>query len=171
LGQTNQIQRENNMVDIERRRFLTGTGKVIVGTACGCSLLSCKMISGVGDAPELPPSLYRIEDGELSIALDGIPELSGIGGSVKITTSRLSDPLIIARVSEREYVAASLRCTHWEREVEYLPEEKKFRCVSLGHSEFSTNGSLLKGPAEKPLRVYEVSPGGTGENRLTIVLS
>ncbi len=159
------------MVDIERRRFITGTGKVIVGTACGCSLLSCKMISGVGDAPELSPSLYQIEEDELSIALDDIPELSRVGGSVKITAGQLPDPLIIAHVSEEEYIVASVRCTHWGREVEYLPEEQKFRCVSLGHSEFSTNGSLLKGPAEKPLRVYEISPPGTEKNRLTIVIS
>ena len=159
------------MVDEERRRFIAGAGKVIVGTACGCSLLSCKMITGVGDVPELSPGLYRIENDELSIALDGIPELSRVGGSVKITTGQLSDPLIIARPSEREYVVASVRCTHWGREVEYLPEAQKFRCVSLGHSEFSTDGSLLKGPAEDPLRVYEVSPGGIKENRLTIAIS
>ena len=90
------------MVDQERRRFIADTGKVIVGTACGCSLLSCKMITGVGDVPELSPSLYRIEDNELSIALDGIPELSRVGGSVKITAGQLSDPLIIARPSEDE---------------------------------------------------------------------
>ena len=159
------------MIDEERRRFITGTGKVIVGTACGCSLLSCKIISGVGDAPELSPALYQIEAGELSISLDGIPELSPVGGSVKITAGELSDPLIIAHVSEGEYVVASVRCTHWGREVEYLPEEGRFRCVSLGHSEFSTDGSLLKGPAEKPLKVYEVSPGGAEKNRLTIAIS
>jgi Rieske Fe-S protein len=159
------------MIDEGRRRFIAGTGKVIVGTACGCSLLSCKMITGVGDVPELPADLYRIEDDELSIALDGIPELSRVGGSVKITTGQLADPLIIARVSEEEYVAASVRCTHRGREVEYLPEEGKFRCVSLGHSEFSTDGSLLKGPAENPLRVYEASPGGIEQNRLTIAIS
>jgi nitrite reductase/ring-hydroxylating ferredoxin subunit len=159
------------MVDEERRRFIAGTGKVIVGTVCGCSLLSCKMITGVGDTPELSPDLYGIEDDALSIALDGIPELSRVGGSLKISTSQLSDPLIIARVSEGQYVVASVRCTHWGREVEYLPEARKFRCVSLGHSEFSTDGSLLKGPAEKPLKVYEVSPGGVGENRLKIAIS
>jgi cytochrome b6-f complex iron-sulfur subunit len=156
------------LVDEERRRFITGTGKVIVGTACGCSLLSCKMITGVGDVHELSPGLYA---DELSIALEGIPELSRVGGSVKITTSQLSDPLIIARVSEAEYVVASVRCTHWGRELEYLPEARKFRCVSLGHSEFSTDGSLLKGPAERPLKLYEVSPRGTGEKELRIAIS
>ena len=159
------------MIDIERRRFMTETGMVIVGTACGCSLISCKMISGIADAPELSPGRYRIEGDELSIALDGIPELSRVGGSVKITTGQLPDPLIIAHVGEREYVVASIRCTHWGREVEYLPEEQKFRCVSLGHSEFSRDGSLLKGPAEEPLRVYQVSAGGIEGNRLTILMS
>jgi hypothetical protein len=132
------------MIDQERRRFITGTGKVIVVTACGCSLLSCKMLTGVGDAPELSPTLYRLEDGELSLALDGIPELSRVGGSVKITSSQLSDPLIIARVGEQEYVAASLRCTHRGRELEYLPEAGKFRCVSLGHSEYSDTASTRR---------------------------
>jgi nitrite reductase/ring-hydroxylating ferredoxin subunit len=159
------------MIDKERRRFITGTGKVIVGTACGCSLLGCKMITGVGDVPELSPDLYRIEDQELSIALDGISELSRVGGSVKITDSQLSDPLIIARLAEGEYAVASLRCTHWGRELEYVPEAQKFRCVSLGHSEFSTDGSLLKGPAEKSLKVYEASSGGAEGNRLTIAIS
>jgi nitrite reductase/ring-hydroxylating ferredoxin subunit len=159
------------MVDEERRRFITGAGKVIVGTACGCSLLSCKMISGVGDAPELSAGLYRIEADELSLALDEIPELSRVGGSVKITSSELADPLIIARVGDAEYVAASVRCTHWGREVEFVPEAGKFRCVSLGHSEFSTDGSLLEGPAEKPLPVYEVTPGANGARELRIAIS
>jgi Rieske Fe-S protein len=55
--------------------------------------------------------------------------------------------------------------------VEYLPEEQKFRCVSLGHSEFARDGSLLKGPAEEPLKVYQVSAGGIEDNRLTILMS
>lgn len=159
------------MVDEERRRFIAGTGKVIVGTACGCSLLSCKMISGIGDVPELSPTRYRIKADELSIALDGVPELSRVGGSVKITSSQLSDPLIIAHVTEGEYVVASVRCTHWGRELEYLPEEREFRCVSLGHSKFSTDGSRLKGPAKKPLRIYEASLGDGGKDRLTIAIS
>ena len=159
------------MVDEERRSFITGTGKLIVGTACGCSLLSCKVITGIGDVPELPLDFYRIEGDELNIALEGIPELARVGGSVKVTSKQLSDPLIIAHVSEGKYVVASVRCTHWGRELEYLPEAQKFRCVSLGHSEFSTDGSLLKGPAERPLRIYEVSPGETDQKRLTITVS
>jgi Rieske Fe-S protein len=156
------------MMDRSRRRFLTEAGVVVLGTACACSLTGCKMITGIGDTPELSPEHYSLDGDELSITLGEIPELSRVGGSAKITDERLSDPLIIARVAESEYAVVSLRCTHYGRELEYLPDEQRFRCVSLGHSEFAGDGSLLKGPAEEPLKVYGTSSPQSEPNQLTI---
>lgn len=158
------------MIERTRRRFLTDAGVVVLGTACGCSLTGCKMISGVGDTPELAVEHYSVDGQDLTIALEAIPELSVVGGSVKITGEQLPDPLIIARVAEREYAVVSLRCTHYGRELEYLPDQQVFRCVSLGHSEFAQDGALLSGPAEEPLAAYAASPvqGEPGQLRIRI---
>jgi Rieske Fe-S protein len=158
------------MMERTRRRFLTDAGVVVLGTACGCSLTGCKMISGVGDTPELAVEHYSVDGEDLTIALEAIPELSVVGGSVKITGDRLPEPLIIARVAEREYAVVSLRCTHAGRELEYQPDEQIFRCVSFSHAEFARDGALLSGPAEEPLTAYAASaaPGQPGQLRIRI---
>ena len=159
------------MIDEERRRFVTGTGAVVVTAACGCSLVSCKMITGVGDTPAVRHPAYSVEANELVIFLDQISELSTVGGSVKVEDPKLPGPLIVARTGQREFVVASLKCTHYGRDLEYIAEEREFRCVSLGHSEFGLDGALKKGPAEKPLETYEIRAGSVDENKLTILLS
>lgn len=137
--------------DEHRRRFLVGTGAVVVGSVCTCASQGCKLISGVGDTPELPEEAYKKEKGSLVVYLDRAKELSSVGGAVKIRKMSL----IIARTGTDAFLAASLKCTHGGRELEYKHGSAKLRCVSFGHSEFDLNGARKKGPAKKPIKVYK----------------
>lgn len=155
------------MAGMDRRKFVAGSAAAL-GCACGGS--GCKMITGVGDTPEIAAGAYMIEGGKVRITLDQVAELSRVGGSIKITDPKLKEPLIVVRSGDSDYRAASLKCTHGGREIEYRPQDGKFRCVSFGHSEFGLDGSLIKGPAEKPIRAYPASTGILKRNILTVTL-
>ena len=99
-----------------------------------------------------------------------MPELSQIGGAVKILDKSLPEPIILARVEDKEYVALSLKCPHRGVELEYLKKDKQFRCASLGHSRFKTNGAYIKGPAKKPLKSYSTRLGILDRNKLVIII-
>jgi Rieske Fe-S protein len=158
------------MSRIKRRDFIAGGTAAAVGAGvCACGL-GCASITGVGDTPEIAAGAYIIEGGKLRIALDQAPELGKVGGSVKVTDENLPEPLIIARVADGEYVAASIKCAHRGVEVEYRHKDKNFKCASLGSSRYSLEGAKIKGPAKGPLKVYEVSLGFLDKNKLVVKL-
>jgi Rieske Fe-S protein len=156
------VDKEIDGKGITRRDFVVG-GAVSAGTAvCICGLSGCSTITGVGDTPAIDTSAYTIEDGPIVVVdLEKTPDLGAVGGSVKIVDSRLFDALIIARVGEAEYVAASIKCTHRGVELEYRHDRKRFVCSSAGSSAFDLDGKRIKGPAEKNLRIYDVNLDGS----------
>jgi len=158
------------MKQIQRREFMAGTAAAVAAGTCLCGLAGCASITGIGNTPEIPPGAYIIENGKIKIALDQAPSLAKVGGSVKITDPGLPEPLIIAHVTENEYVALSLKCTHRGVEIEYRPQEKILRCASLGHTRYALDGSKIKGPAKGPLKSYEARLGLLDKNKLLIKL-
>jgi Rieske Fe-S protein len=123
----------------------------------------------VGNTPGIAGDAYAIEEGNLlALNLEGIPELSVDGGSVKIIDERLSDGVIVARVGEDDYRAFSLYCTHRGVELEYRPEKGRLVCASAGSSAFTLTGERVKGPAESDLAVYPATLDG---NRLAITVT
>ena len=117
--------------DITRREFVaacavTGTGLCLCGTA-GCSTFTKK-----GNTPGAEGDAYTIDEGNLLVLnLENIPELSVDGGSVKIIDERLSDGVIVVRVSGDDYRAASLYCTHRGVELEYRPKTVSYTHLTL----------------------------------------
>ncbi|GEM_PF-510079 len=146
---------------ITRRDFVV-CGAVSAGaTVCLCGLTGCSTFTGVGKTPQIHADAYSIEEGPVVVVnLDKATDLNAVGGSAKIIDSKLGDALIIARVGETEYVAASIHCTHRGVELEYNHEKKQFVCSSLGSSAFDLKGNRIKGPAEKSLRIYGVNLEG-----------
>ncbi len=68
--------------------------------------------------------------------------------------------VIVARTKDGSYVAVSQTCTHAGGTVEYLPSSNRFYCPNHG-SNFSTDGSVVNGPAASPLRKYNTTLTGT----------
>ena len=148
------------MKKMSRKMFLVGSAGAAVAAAgaCLCTKTGWATISGVGATPDIAPDAYDVaEDKSLAIDLDQVPELAHVGGSVKILDSEIDDSLIVARVAEDAYVAASIRCTHRGVEVEYRADDNCFKCASLGGSRFETNGEKIGGFAKGPLKTYRVS--------------
>ncbi|MCX7046042.1 MAG: Rieske 2Fe-2S domain-containing protein [Candidatus Sumerlaeota bacterium] len=156
------------MKKVTRRSMLVAIGAAGAG-ACVCGLGGgCATFTKKGKTPALAAGAYVIEGGAVRMALNQTPELCVVGGSVKIINAGLPTPIIIARTGESDYAVVSLLCPHRGVEVEYRHDERRFRCASLGHSTFGTNGALQKGLAKKGLTRYEARLDPADKNRLLI---
>jgi cytochrome b6-f complex iron-sulfur subunit len=94
-----------------------------------------------------------------ALSVNKYSDLGSAGGFVK------EGSIIIINIGD-EFVALSNICTHQGCVVSYDSEENKLPCPCHG-SVYSTTGSVLEGPAENPLKKYEVTQEG---DILTIVL-
>jgi len=150
--------------------MVTAIGAAGAGT-CVCGLGGgCATFSKVGNTPAIAAEAYAVEGKTLKVSLDKTPALATVGGSVKIIDSRLPTPLIIGRTGEAEYAVVSLLCPHRGVEVEYRHADKQFRCASLGHSRFGTDGALKKGMTKKSLSRYAAALDPADKNRLVVAL-
>ncbi|MCF7957248.1 MAG: Rieske 2Fe-2S domain-containing protein [Phycisphaerae bacterium] len=149
------------MKKISRRKFIIGSGVAVsVAGGCMCTKTGRATLTGVGNTPAIDPAAYTITNSELRIDLDKEPRLKPIGSAVKILDETLKVPLVIVQKEEGVYIATSIKCTHRGVEVEYRPEDKCFRCASLGGSEFKTDGTKIKGFAKGPLKSYPTAMEG-----------
>jgi Rieske Fe-S protein len=98
---------------------------------------------------------------------DGVPfDVSAldVDGKAVITTIKGPDgfPILIARISATAYNALSMRCTHERRAISGdIPVGGPITCPFHG-SQFSFNGSVLRGPAPTPLQAYPTTFDATG---------
>jgi Rieske Fe-S protein len=74
--------------------------------------------------------------------------------SVIARPGQLNYPIVIYRLSETEYSAILLSCTH--RGSELSVNGDILTCYAHG-SEFSNKGEVLQGPAEKKLKTFNVT--------------
>ena len=156
------------MKKMTRRGMVTALGAAGAGT-CVCGLNGgCATFTKKGKTPAIEAEAYVIDGSTVKVALDKVPPLAAVGGSFKIIDSRLPTPIIIARKGETEYAVVSLLCPHRGVEVEYQHEEKRFRCASLGHSKFGTDGALQKGLANKGLTRFVAQLDPADSKRLLI---
>jgi len=78
---------------------------------------------------------------------------------------KLEYPIYVFRISENEYSALWMKCTHQGSELQASGDH--LYCPSHG-SEFDKNGNVIQGPAEQNLRSFPVTQQG---NTILINLS
>jgi Rieske Fe-S protein len=66
---------------------------------------------------------------------------------------QLQYPICVYRLSENEYTALWMSCTHQGTELQVFGD--KLQCPAHG-SEFSNRGDIQNGPADKSLRIFPV---------------
>ncbi|MFH1984978.1 MAG: twin-arginine translocation signal domain-containing protein [Pseudomonadota bacterium] len=148
------------MEKVTRRDFIVTTTTAAAG-ACLCGLTGCLPLSLYGNTPEIQPAAYGIQKSgkktEIIIDTRNIPDLLNEGKAYKIIDPQLTDSLIIANTGDDHFTALSISCTHNGFEVEYQPEKKRFRCISINHAEFSLDGKVIgDGPTAKALTSYPI---------------
>jgi Rieske Fe-S protein len=154
---------------MNRREFLenacmSGLG-IIAGTSVLTSLgiptLKARSVTALGGMREVP---LRIED---------TPELKEVGGMYHLEIEDLEKDILVARVSEEEFVAVNIKCTHKGCKVTYkagaktddmkegeegMPKKndnKPMFFCPCHESKYDLDGVPYAGPAKKPLGKYE----------------
>jgi Rieske Fe-S protein len=156
------------MKKMTRRGVVAALGAAGAGT-CVCGLNGgCATFTKKGKTPAIDAAAYVIEGSTVKVDLAKVPPLAVVGGSVKVIDARLPTPIIIARTGEADYAVVSLLCPHRGVEVEYQHGQQRFRCASLGHSKFGTDGALQKGLANKGLIRHEARLDPADGKRLLI---
>lgn len=129
---------------MNREEFLKQLGSVAVIT-CTCGLISCS-----SDSDPLPTTNI---DFTLDLTQPQNAALNTPGGSVS------ANGIIVARLSTTEFTALSRACTHAGTPVNFRSTEQDFLCPNHG-SIFSTNGSVVRGPAVSALRQFNTELNG-----------
>src|SRR4051812_11674587 len=80
--------------------------------------------------------------------------LTRVGGAMLVDMA--GDTVMVVRMSDTEVVAVSAICTHAGCSMDYSTGQKLLDCPCHG-SQFATDGSVLRGPATRPLRVYRAA--------------
>lgn len=85
------------------------------------------------------------------------PELRLPDGAIQLDVGNLQAPIIVIRTSENSFVALSPVCMHLGCIAR--KESAFFRCPCHG-STYELNGTVVRGPAEQPLRTFKTEYDG-----------
>lgn len=125
------------------------------------ALAACATLRYTPQEPRVAPAAYTLTDSTaVAVDLSLVPALAQVGGAATVIDERLPRHLIIARPEADRYVVAASHCTHRDRALSYEHEKRRFRCSSLGHSEFELDGTVAGGMAQTPLMVYRSTVAG-----------
>lgn len=130
---------------MNREEFLKQLGTMALLTCAGCGMYGC--------SSESEPTPNNA-DFTLDLTESANAALNTVGGTVT------KSGIIVARISTTEFAALSVACTHQGTPVTYRNTQKDFYCPNHG-SRFSSTGSVLEGPANRPLRQYNTALTGT----------
>ena len=91
-----------------------------------------------------------------------VPKLSFINEEktlkyIVVQNDKLEYPICVYRFAEKEYKALLMKCTHQGTELQVFGD--RLQCPAHG-SEFTNTGSVQNGPADSPLRTFNVTDAG-----------
>ena len=142
---------------ISRRSFLGGTALIVLPVLCGgCNHDGSTII-------DLP----AVANNAIVIPLEGFPMLTEVGGSIVGKADGHANPIAIARVDDATFTALDAICTHMQCTVSYNALNITFDCP-CHHSSYEIDGTVIAGPAVRPLRTFTASSDGAN---LTITLA
>jgi cytochrome b6-f complex iron-sulfur subunit len=132
---------------MNRREFLGAAGCGLL--AAGCASLVTHAVTPV--------------DGVVTLNPTALTELRKPGGSLRIQPAGHPEPIYVLRADDAEgravYNAVSPICTHRGCTVE--TQGAVLVCPCHG-STYSRTGTVLRGPADRPLRTYLTTTGADG---------
>lgn len=134
---------------MDRVKFIKTLGCAIIGAPLAMNLLqSCESIYyAQSQFKEDQIVLKKTE------FLQKKSDKNSFRNFVLISESREGYPICVVRLSDEKYVASLLKCTHQGCELDV--GGGIYSCPCHG-SEFSTQGTLLQGPAEKDLKTFPI---------------
>ncbi|HUF12153.1 MAG TPA: Rieske (2Fe-2S) protein [Longimicrobiales bacterium] len=135
------------MRTLPRREFL----------ALGACAVGCAALGGCASTMTLP---VTSDDGRIRVRLDELEGLSGSDGFVRLSPGGAAAPIYLLTLSDGSHAALSPICTHLGCTVDVAGQ--RLVCPCHG-STYARDGTVLRGPAERPLRRYRVTEATNGE--------
>jgi len=139
-----------------RRAFCVQAASLV---ALGALLEACgggSPTAPSGSAPALPVVGATASAGAVTVPIDGSSPLASVGGAAFVQSS--SGNFLVARTSQDGFTALTTICTHQTCTITGFSNQE-FVCPCHG-SHFSTSGSVLTGPAPRPLRSFPTQFAG-----------
>jgi Rieske Fe-S protein len=128
---------------MNRKQFMIRCGLAAIGIPTilmGCAGVKYVTVPIEGDS--LVVSNQSFIDGEKTLKY------------IIVHNDQLEYPIYVYRFSEKEYKAVLMKCTHQGTELNAFGD--KLQCPAHG-SEFNNDGSVQNGPADSPLRNFNVT--------------
>ncbi len=140
------------------RREMIGAGVLLAGSVCGCRTAGDPAAprSTCCSTPDIEPESVTYGPGGLTIDLLKAPSLREIGSAAYVVNEARSLQLIVVHVDKQVYCVLSRLCTHGGQVISYNHRRGMLQCNNFNHAIFLLDGSVWKGPAQKPLRSYPV---------------
>ena len=150
---------------MNRREFLTWVGVGWMASSLPVAIAACASDASktpsaptpIASTPPAPPATTPRADGFLIAGT--VAELDKNG---KIQNKTLpTGPVLVVRnpADSKTLYAVNPTCTHNGCSVEWEADEKLFDCP-CHDAEFASDGKVVKGPATKPLKTYQVKIEG-----------
>lgn len=124
----------------------------IAGFATSCSSDGSSSMGGTSTPPPTATSNFTVDTSTGALASNG--------GFIVV------NGIIIARTNTGTFLAVSSTCTHEGVTVNYNSGANQFVCPRH-NSQFSSNGTVVSGPAPSNLRQYQTTLSGT---TLTVIV-
>jgi cytochrome b6-f complex iron-sulfur subunit len=135
-----------------RRQVLrAGLAAGALGAAAWAVCPGCALFVHV----EAPDAVLAPTDGLLRLPRELSQRLLASGGSAYVQPQGRDNKLVVFGPPGGPLHALSSVCSHRGCDVEYQPQVGHIVCPCHG-SEYATDGGVLKGPADAPLRRYDV---------------
>ncbi|HTR49246.1 MAG TPA: Rieske (2Fe-2S) protein [Kofleriaceae bacterium] len=147
-------------VACSRRALLQGLG------AAALASLAPSCTQAGSDLPTGKTSSCSSSDVCLDLSDPANSALASPGGALLVDTTR--DTIMVIRMSQVDVVALSAICTHAGCSMNFNTKTQQIDCPCHG-SVFGEDGSVIHGPASRPLAVYTASLD-TSTNTITITL-
>jgi cytochrome b6-f complex iron-sulfur subunit len=136
---------------MERRDFIKSCGALCLGAAGMSALLQSCVTSNYYARTSVSNNKTVINRREFIYIKEGQNHERKF---VIVIPEILSQPIFLYKVSENEYSAVLMYCTH--KGCDLRPNGNNLLCPCHG-SEFSSTGEVLNPPADKPLKKFETS--------------
>jgi nitrite reductase/ring-hydroxylating ferredoxin subunit len=136
--------------------------RAFISAAAGVAGLSVLSGCGDGDLAALAPEFFPGEFDPITITVADFPALANTGILVGIPERSFA----VKRTGPATFVALSTRCTHQGCIVNISSNGQQLDCPCHA-SRFSSDGAVLRGPAQDPLPTFSTSYN-PGSDQLTI---
>ena len=143
---------------MERLDFIKKCGALCLGGAVVSQLLQGCQTAHTAVTEQVGNNL-KVKKSEFQIAKDGS---AAFRNYIILHPEKLKFPIYLYRISDSEYSALWMECTH--QGVELSANGDFLSCAAHG-SEFDKFGKVTEGPANRPLRTFKT----TTENEFILI--